>query len=372
MSHRLKSPLSELTIVVPSYNRQPFALRSMRYWSETDVTLHVLDGSATAICSHEIESLPGNIHYHHAPIPLLDRIGAAAALPQTRYAALLSDDEFFLSSGLEACIAELEANNDLVSCGGRCLAFRPTDAGVNGWCDYPEQQNYALLQDDAGERMLAHMNPYTPSTIYSVTRTAVWSQALSILPKREFPVFGLAEYQMEMAFSYLGKSKIIPWLLWLRSYENPSLGGDVRHTVFSRWWKQHKSASERELFLEIQSDVLASATGRDRSIIRQQVIEASNAFAVWQSGSYHDSFTRNPYLYLALRIPFSVKQRVRILTKLWKRLRPVKSTVFPDTLFMQAAAEMNRNQGVGVNMTEVQKVARMLDDFHAARKMATD
>jgi hypothetical protein len=37
--------LSELTIVIPTYNRPLELERSIEYWRDTPVTVHILDGS---------------------------------------------------------------------------------------------------------------------------------------------------------------------------------------------------------------------------------------------------------------------------------------------------------------------------------------
>src|SRR3989344_526322 len=110
------SLLSKLTLVIPTYNRQRYVLRNMRYWSGSMVTVHVLDGSEQAIPPQEMAELTANINYHNLPIPLLDRFRKAVGLVQTEYAALMADDEFFLPDALQACIRELEVDETLVSC----------------------------------------------------------------------------------------------------------------------------------------------------------------------------------------------------------------------------------------------------------------
>src|SRR5574337_94950 len=97
------SLLSKLTLVIPTYNRQRYVLRNMRYWSGSTVTVHVLDGSERPIPAEEMVGLAATINYHHLPISWLNRLGKVANLVQTEYAALLGDDEFFLPNALQAC-----------------------------------------------------------------------------------------------------------------------------------------------------------------------------------------------------------------------------------------------------------------------------
>jgi len=99
--------LSKLTIVIPTYNRQSYALRNMRYWSGRGAIVHVIDGSPVTISKDDLVGLADNIHYHHHPNSLYERFKYSLQLIRTDYSALLSDDEFFLPSASEVCINEL-------------------------------------------------------------------------------------------------------------------------------------------------------------------------------------------------------------------------------------------------------------------------
>src|SRR3989344_4065841 len=100
------SLLSKLTLVIPTYNRQRYVLRNMRYWSGSMVAVHVLDGSEQPILAEEMVGLAANVNYHYLPIPILERLQRAVDLVQTEYVALLGDDEFFVPNALQACISE--------------------------------------------------------------------------------------------------------------------------------------------------------------------------------------------------------------------------------------------------------------------------
>jgi glycosyltransferase domain-containing protein len=256
--------LSKLTLIVPTFNRQDYALRNMRYWSNLRPVVHVLDGSQVAIPESKLVNFGDNIHYHHLPFSVTERLKLGVDLVATEYSMLLGDDEFFIPSALEACIKELEEHPGLVSCMGRCLGFNNSPNGVLGWPAYLEMENYAILQDDPIQRMVAHMNPYTCSTIYSVVRTPVWKKAASTFRQREFEPFNLGEIQFELAVCYQGKSRIIPTLAWLRSFENiPIRDLDLtprdRNYLIEGWWLNPNKKSEHNDFLKIMSDALAGS-----------------------------------------------------------------------------------------------------------------
>ena len=105
MSSRI---ISNLSIVIPTYNRQDYALRNMKFWSERGASVYVLDGSSLAIDKERMKEIGPNVRYCHMPVSIHERLLAATNFISTPYCIMLSDDEFFIPSALEACIKELE------------------------------------------------------------------------------------------------------------------------------------------------------------------------------------------------------------------------------------------------------------------------
>ncbi len=211
------SNLSDLTLIIPSYNRQRYALRCMAYWSGKGVKVHLIDGSPKAIPASSFDELENNVTYHHDPRSVYDRLKFGKDLVNTKYASLLSEDEFFLPSGIQASIDELDADPSLVACTGRTLGFHAKDGRVSGYLVYEIMQNYAVLSEDPIERMVYHMSNYTPSTVYAINRTETWKSAISIMAEidystsESFPARALIELQFEISVCFYGKSRVIPF-----------------------------------------------------------------------------------------------------------------------------------------------------------------
>jgi glycosyltransferase domain-containing protein len=227
--------LSNLTIIIPTFNRQDYALRNMSFWSSTNANIHILDGSKYEIDNSLLSKFATNINYHHYPVSFSERIAIAASFIKTKYAVLLGDDDFFLLSGLSACIYELETDPQYISCIGRTVSFYVKKNEIHGDLEYVEMGNYAVTNNDPFHRMKYHMNPYCCSILYSVIRSDHWKKAASLVSLSNFPDLGLIELQFELAICFLGKSKVIPNLMWMRSYENPSLY-DGKQISFHNWW----------------------------------------------------------------------------------------------------------------------------------------
>jgi len=349
--------LSKLTLVIPTYNRQRYALRNMHYWSRTTVSVHVLDGSAQPIPAEKMAGLTANVKYHHFPISLHERFGKAVDLVQTEYAALCGDDEFFLLDALQTCIQELEADEALVSCMGRCLAFQPDSNQIIGWPAYTEVTNYSVHQDDPIARMIHHMNPFIGSTIYSVIRTPVWKQAMSImLRKLDYDMLPLSldQYQFELAVCYQGKSKVIQNLMWLRSHEND---GTYIGLTFHEWWADKKKADEREEFLAIMTSALAGSDARKQESVREGVKAACEALYEGLGGD-----RLGLYLTFSKRIPPALKASIKsILAVIGVKIhKPIEFTKKPLLL----AAKDLEATGVRVDYEQLSQVVELIRQFH--------
>ena len=238
--------ISNLTIVIPTYNRHYYLLRNIHYLSKKQIKVIVLDGSSVAI-DQDLISQYKNVSYFHLPISFPERIAFSGNLITTKYAALLGDDDFFLESGLSAIIKELEENSDLISCMGACLNFNINGKDIIYRPYYNEMNGYHVSNNDPVERMHFHMSNYTCSSIYSVIRSEFWIKAVGILGEKTFADPAIPELEFELAISYFGKSKVIPVISWLRSNENPSLANKLEHDFHDIWNESIFYNEKREL-----------------------------------------------------------------------------------------------------------------------------
>jgi len=358
------SLLSKLTLVMPTYKRQSYALRNMRYWSGRVATVHVMDGSPSAISASELVGLAGNIHYHYLPISLFRRIEHSLGLIETEYAAMMGDDEFYIPSALEACMRELESQVELVSCMGRCIVFSYTPrGGVVGKMGYTKMENYSILQDDPIERMVAHMDPYTCSTSYSVVRSPVWQRSMLTSVQKEFPAFAITEYQFELAVCYQGKSKVIPELMWMRSGEMPPIRGRdpslIPKNTSMKWWLDPSKEVEHTEFLTIMGTTLAETEDKATEIA-SGVKMAFDVFVQGQLNKPRSGKARDFMVKIAPYLPAPLKSILR------PTLRPVVKLLLNDGIerpLLEAAKDLAAT-GVKIDFEEVSKIQSIVSAFH--------
>ena len=133
--------LSELTIVIPTYNRPLELERAIEYWRDRPVTVHILDGSPNQLFGPgQIVSSEAKIYYHSVPSVLDEkfmenyarRLIKGMSLIETAYASLLADDDYFPISGLLMGLKVLASEKKIDAVIGKCALYNATL-----WCKAP-------------------------------------------------------------------------------------------------------------------------------------------------------------------------------------------------------------------------------------------
>jgi glycosyltransferase domain-containing protein len=295
---------------------------------------------------HEfLYDLGENVEYHHLKGKGgIERCRFLADRTATKYSILHGDDEFFLPSSLEAQIGLLEENEDYIACIGQCISFRLKDNNVVSEITYPEFKNYEISCESPERRLGYHMQHYTPSLIYSVTRSEYWKRAFDLVSQaNQVSFWAGGEILVEMALAYLGKSKVIGTLGWLRSKENERIQGKGAHerqsSRFTTWWESDEMENERELFTQLFAQKISEVDGRPVSEIKQEACEGLKSYYGF-SKNYHSGrhwFNR------------------------------------PETMEepMMDLAKKLMSSGVEVNLGELEEVKQIIMDFHRRPKAQT-
>ena len=134
--------LRDITLVIPAYNRPTYLERQIDFWSVTDVHLCILDGSKESAPQSLIDRMGTNVYYRHVPIGFNERLVMACDLVQTKYVALLGDDELYAPHGLKDGITQLEDDERLIACVGRTVFFFERDGAIYGHQTYEKSEDY--------------------------------------------------------------------------------------------------------------------------------------------------------------------------------------------------------------------------------------
>ena len=91
--------LSNLTIIIPSYNRQDYVIRSIEYWSNFNAIVHIFDGSKDEI-NYEIPGNCANVTYHHLPMSYAERLGYSINFVKSKRYFLIRPSTSITSSSI--------------------------------------------------------------------------------------------------------------------------------------------------------------------------------------------------------------------------------------------------------------------------------
>jgi glycosyltransferase domain-containing protein len=255
--------LNDLTIVIPTVSRPLFVLRQFEYWGETDAHVVILDGATSPIRIPETVQHP-NVRYVHTGTRFNVRLATAGAHVHTKYCALLTDDEFFLPSGLLAAIDRLENDPSVIGCVGRSLYFFVDQGRFLLKDAYREWKPFSTEANSLRQRLDEDLPPNkTHKAQFAVMHTRAWIQMF----EQSYSVFFSSGYTYErllnLSRTILGRTEILEDLLWMRSMENPPISSaNVPRTgksAFLPWAQSKEFADEVKQFRGIALRMLTDA-----------------------------------------------------------------------------------------------------------------
>jgi len=375
------SDLSKLTLVMATYGRQKHAIRNMTYWSNKGVILLVLDASPLPIEKEILKTFDKNIIYVHDQSDYNERIVNSFSKINTKYAQLISDDEFYPISAVLSCIKELEKNEDIISSIGVCLGFEVDKTRkkiFSKQCYARLIENYNdTMATDPLERLFNHLTNYEPFLMYSIIRTEIWKKAFNLPLKfirnqsdknnnEKFNFFCSDEIQINMYLAFAGRSKVIRELYWLRSFgEHPAIR-DLHKKLsepkltFQEWWN---SSSEKEDFLNILEDSFEETKIKINVSYKEMALKCCEFFLKGNGGEFlkHQLFylkDKKKFIllflfYLKRLTPSFLKDYVKSLG-IWKD----RKVLFKDNITLL------KNKEIKVDLDELNKIQKKIENFH--------
>ena len=280
MFHSKESPvlmnsqdLDDITVIIPSYNRQEFILRQFAYWSTSSATVIVLDGSLKPISEQCIEILSAfpRLNYLHAPISFIERLRLASQLISTDYTLMLGDDEFHLFTGLYTALSTLRKENknnaNIVGCMGQSLRFNfdVEMNSINIGEGYPHA-NFKVLGNKIEDRLNFAMKNYTPATSYGLLTSSCWQETWGAVESWSCPY--AIELQQALKTYICGEFISVNEVYWMRSLElDPINTDDIdRNLSFRDWWTKKKYKNEKNRFIQLLAEYVVKKEGSSMEV----------------------------------------------------------------------------------------------------------
>ena len=219
--------IHDITIIIPTHERDKILERSISYWGETGLPVIIADSSLNATKN----IMPHNIQYIHYPgVSYFEKLLRVTNLIKTKYSVLCADDDFLILSGIEKCVQFLEDNAEYHCATGRTMIFKPSTPinSQHAWV-YPRAKS--IEQNHAIDRFKYHFSNYNLPTFYAVTR----SDTIKYIWKKTFE----RDDHQESRFGELlptlitvlnGKVKLLNCIYSIREY-NINSGGHTLPTI---------------------------------------------------------------------------------------------------------------------------------------------
>ena len=268
--------LSQLTIIIPTYNRPLELERSIEYWRDTPVTVHILDGSDKPwFPVGSLKSVP-KITYHHMPAVknqtstenLFQRILFGSKLPTTNFSAVVCDDDFYTISCLITSLRILKSQPTVDAVAGRVASYEWKHNQLKWSMYYNFSAQAAALSPFLQTRAERSRDWF----LYSICKTDVWAKFLrASYEERSFSklnfgghewmvfLFSLAMFRtffIESIFLVRQKTiygrnvgPTIEWNAWLaENDESEPVKELVEHLAesFRQFSSEHESFNHRE------------------------------------------------------------------------------------------------------------------------------
>ena len=273
--------LSELTIVIPTYNRPLELERSIEYWRDTPVTVHILDGSDKPW--FRVGQLPGasNVFYHHiAPIigenwmeNYSRRMKLAADLSVTALSVICADDDFFTISGLVMAINSILNSNEIDAVVGICAEYKSCYSDLVWNLRYVDwREGFKSRSNDVAERVLDQSGAFY--LYYALMKSEIWKSVLWHTYKSTY----LHGYPQEHLFNSIAlahcKVRVLRHLIWFKKvWElNPAVVGQASRVRDADWFRDRKNRKEVKLITNHMATGIQSAIDKHGSSMSAKVI----------------------------------------------------------------------------------------------------
>jgi len=360
--------LSDLTLVIPAYNRPAYLARQIDYWAGSGVQLCILDGSKNSADPEFIAGMGPDVHYEYMPIGFNERLVHASKIVNTKYVALLGDDELYVKQGLRDCLDLLDADQRLIGCVGRSLFFFHREGEIYGHQVYGKSQDIPEMYDDDLRRLRTSFPQGDPSgapyLLYGVFRKEHWCTMFGSAYSRHYSSGYVYELALLIIGACLGPTKMVDSLVWLRSGENPAMSSAAvnRKIGTGEWGTSPEFASEYEDFIQRITGVLTRCGVTPSESIEAMVRDVAEQFFAYSLHKPH-----RPIAYWHRVLSFAARNTPRWAKTLLKRnMTKTLGTVldYKGVAFDDALKQL-RDSGVAFNKEEMNDLRTFLLAFHS-------
>jgi len=270
--------LSELTIIIPTYNRPRELERSIEYWRDLPVTVHILDGSDKSFFVEGLQPGTQSTFYHSFPCNgefaagnWARRLKFGMSQINTRFSALCCDDDVFTIEGMIKAIEILDLESfDAVA--GKTGEYLIRNAHVvwkhkyPNWKDEERQKSF-----DIYERLLFDGGPHA---FYAIYKSDKLKDIHSLGHSNNFPVPVWRSMLIINLIKIFCRIKFIDDLFWLKCGINYP---EARPIKFAQLFWDGNFKDHKKLFVNTLSSAIQKSEPNMPTAARLELLNTFTA-----------------------------------------------------------------------------------------------
>jgi glycosyltransferase domain-containing protein len=325
--------LSELTIIIPTYNRPLELERAIEYWRDTPVIVHILDGSEKPWFPLGVTSNVNTINYHHVAPNVGEkpkdnyarRLRLSTELVRTKYSALCSDDDFFTIRGLVDAIQALDSDKaDVVV--GKCIQYLFREGSFE-WkrINWDWRSDYLSLSGDVWDRFASNSKG---STYYGIYKTPEWKKIRLSSVEHNFSHVGAIENISNFLTKRALRVLVIDSCLWITNYPDkryPNLKVKKVLEKFSNWLNDPRNKKEVATLLSVLESGFKKFLPQGKSHLSRFMAKSVLVDKGAPAGPSFSQRIRTSFNLVVLSVLSTLPEFIRktifsLLTKKWKKI----------------------------------------------------
>ena len=253
--------LKELTIIIPTYNRPLELEKSIEFWSDSPVSVFIIDGSDRPFFNIGLQPDTNSVYYHNFPKKneteienWAFRLNFGVSKIKTKFAALCCDDDVFEIDSLIQALRKLETNSDVDAVIGRTAEYKLTSGSVR-WCEkYRNWKDESYRKsNNMYERVVCDDGVHA---FYGIYKAEKLKNIHSICSRFSFPIPVWQSSLVIHLTKVFCRIEMIDILLWLKHGENYL---EARPIKFANLFYDPTYSEFAESFIEAMSEAIRVA-----------------------------------------------------------------------------------------------------------------
>ncbi len=252
--------LRDVSLIIPSYNRQPYLRRQIAYFWRFPVNLIIVDGSRYSMDLPSLDGAECSVEYIHVPGPdtYLLRLELAVRKVSTEYVMLLDDADLFLVTGIANALSDLSADPALLMAAGTVAELVVDSDRDEFVCEAKGLWSSPLdLTEDSHTKLLRVLEEArTGNLFYTVMRRETFVDIFRKVFDLKFLSGGITEIFVAGSLVIRSDFHLGNYPFWIRGY-TPSIPADLYDARVGTEWHENPGPDRHGFLVALAEDLVA-------------------------------------------------------------------------------------------------------------------